>query len=83
MSQIVIAQFAVVAALVMIFVHRWVTNRWLQAYVTRYGGLPGRDWFRTADRDPTVETWRRRRIAVLVPTALLFGLAITLLITAR
>ena len=81
MSQFLIAQIAVVAALVMIFVHRWVTNRWLEAYTARYRALPERDWYRTPDSDPTVETWRRRRIAVLVPTALLFGLAITLLIT--
>ena len=83
MSQLVIAQVFVFAALVMIFVHRWVTNRWLAAHIARHGRLPGRDWYRTTDSDPVVETWRRRRLAVLIPTALLFGLAITLLITAR
>lgn len=77
------AQAFVFAALVMIFVHRWVTNRWLHRYIARYGHLPGRDWFRTPDKDPTIEKWRRRRLLVLAPTIVLFAVAITLLVTAR
>ena len=83
MSQIVIAQFFVVAALVMIFVHRWVTNRWIRAYVARYRRLPERDWYRTADRDPAIETWRRRRLAALIPTIALFAIAVALLVTSK
>ena len=82
-SQIVIAQVFVVAALVRIFVHRWVTNRWIRAYVARYRRLPKRDWYEKADRDPAIETWRRRRLAALIPTIALFAIAVALLVTSK
>ena len=83
MSQFGIAQVFVIAAIVLIVGHRWVSNRWLAEYHRRYRKLPGTDWWREQDRDPTVERWRRLRILVLVPTIAAFATAITLLITAR
>jgi len=82
-SQVVIAQVFVAAALVLIVVHRWVSNRWLNAHIQRYGRLPTGDWWRTADRDPLVERWRRRRLLVFVPLVGAFATAMTLLLTAR
>ena len=83
MSQVGLAQVFVVAAIVLIVVHRWVTNRWLAEHVGRHGALPGKDWWRKQDRDPIVERWRRRRILALVPTVAAFATALTLLITVR
>ena len=83
MSQFALAQVFVVAAIALIVVHRWVTNRWLDAYTRRYRGLPGADWWRQEDPDPAVERWRRIRLAVLVPTAVSFGAAVMLLISPR
>jgi hypothetical protein len=82
-SQIVIAQFFVIAAVVLIFVHRRVTNRWLLAHMARYGRLPGKDWFRRVDPDPDIEALRRQRLLVLGPMLLCFVLALTLLLTAH
>jgi hypothetical protein len=78
-----LAQVFVVAAIVLIVVHRWVSNRWLAEHLRRYGRLPTTDWWRQQDPDPTVERWRRFRILALVPTVAAFAIAITLLITAR
>ena len=61
----------------------WVSNRWLAEHHRRYRRLPGTDWWREQDRDPTVERWRRLRLLVLVPTVAAFATAVTLLITAR
>ena len=83
MSQFVVAQVFVIAAIVLIVVHRWVSNRWLAAYHRRYGRLPGRDWWREGDRDPTVERWRRLRVLVLLPTVAVFATAVILLLTPR
>jgi hypothetical protein len=83
MTQIGSAQVFVVAAVVLIVVHRWVTNRWLAERGRRYGQLPGVDWWRTPDPDPTVERWRRLRILVLLPTVASFATALALLLTAR
>jgi hypothetical protein len=78
-----LAQAFVLAAIVLIVVHRWVTNRWLAEHTRRYGRLPGSDWWRAQDGDPSVERWRRLRILVLVPTVAAFATAVTLLIMAR
>ena len=83
MTQFGLAQVFVAAAIVLIVVHRWVTNRWLAEHTRRYEQLPGTDWWRQQDRDPTVERWRRFRILALVPTVAAFAIAVTLLITAR
>jgi len=83
MSQFGLAQVFVASAIVLIVVHRWVTNRWLAEHARRYRRLPGTDWWREPDPDPTVERWRRLRILALVPTVAAFALAIALLITAR
>jgi hypothetical protein len=83
MSQFALAQAFVLAAVVLIVVHRWVTNRWLEVHTQRYRRLPGTDWWRTPDADPRVERWRRLRIAVLVPTVAAFATAVTLLISSR
>jgi hypothetical protein len=64
--------FAVVAALVLVFVHRVVARRYLDAYVAAYGRLPGWDWIAQRDEDAKIERWRLRRIAVLVPELVLF-----------
>jgi hypothetical protein len=81
-SQTLIAQFFVLAAVVLILVHRWAANRWLGAYTARYGRLPKGDWFRTVDPDPAIERLRRWRIAVLIPTIASFGIAMILLLTS-
>ena len=83
MSQFALAQAFVLAAVVLIVVHRWVANRWLEAHTRRYRRLPGTDWWRTPDPDPTVERWRRLRLAALVPTVAAFATAVTLLISSR
>lgn len=83
MSQFVLAQVFVLATVVLIVVHRWVTSRWLAEHTRRYNRIPGSDWWRTKDPDPTVERWRRLRIIVLVPTAVAFATALMLLIGAR
>ena len=83
MSQYGLAQVFVVAAIVLIVVHRWVSNRWLAEHDRRYHRLPGTDWWKVQDRDPTVERWRRLRLAVLIPTVAAFATAVTLLITSR
>ena len=83
MSQIGLAQVFVIASIVLIVVHRWVTNRWLAEHIGRYGKLPGTDWWRHQDPDPAVERWRRLRILALVPTVGAFAIATTLLITSR
>ena len=83
MSQFGLAQVFVIAAIVLIVVHRWVSNRWLAEHHRRYRRLPGTDWWRKQDPDQTVERWRRLRILVLVPTVAAFATAVTLLITAR
>ena len=83
MNQFGLAQGFVIAAIVLIVVHRWVSNRWLTEHQRRYGRLPGPDWWRAQDHDATVERWRRLRILVLVPTVAAFTTAVTLLITAR
>ena len=83
MTQVGIAQVFVVAAVVLIVVHRWVTNRWLAEHARRYRKLPGSDWWRAQDSDPTVERWRRLRILALVPTVAAFATALALLLTAR
>ena len=83
MSQVAIAQFFVVAAIVLIVVHRWAANRWLNEYTGRYRRLPTTDWWRTVDRDPSVERWRRRRLAALVPAVGTFAIAMALLLTSR
>jgi hypothetical protein len=82
-SQFAIAQAFVIAAVVLIVVHRWVSNRWLAEHTRRYRRLPGTDWWREVDRDPIVERWRRLRLLVLVPTVTAFAIAITLLISSR
>ena len=81
MTTFALAQVFVVAAVVLIVVHRWVTNRWLEAYTARYRRLPGADWWKARDADAAVERWRRLRLVVLVPTAVAFGAAVMLLIT--
>ena len=83
MTQFGLAQVFVLAAIVLIVVHRWVSNRWLAEHHGRYGKLPGADWWREPDPDPTVERWRRLRLLVLVPTVAAFATAVTLLITPR
>ena len=83
MSQFGLAQVFVAGAVVLIVVHRWVSNRWLAEHQRRYHRLPGADWWRSGDSDPTVERWRRLRILVLVPTAVAFGTAVMLLISSR
>ena len=83
MTQVGLAQVFVVAAVVLIVVHRWVTNRWLAEHGRRYKRLPGGNWWREQDSDPTVERWRRLRILALVPTVAAFAIALTLLLTAR
>ena len=83
MTQVGLAQVFVAAAVVLIVVHRWVTNRWLAEHARRYERLPGRDWWRAQDADPTVERWRRLRILALVPTVAAFSTAVALLVTAR
>jgi hypothetical protein len=83
MTQVGLAQIFVVAAVVLIVVHRWVTNRWLAEHGRRYQRLPGGDWWRAQDPDPTVERWRRLRILVLLPTVAAFATALSLLVTAR
>ena len=83
MNQVALAQVFVIVAIVLIVVHRWVTNRWLDAHTRRYHRLPGSDWWREQDADPTVERWRRLRLAVLIPTAGAFATAVTLLISPR
>ncbi len=83
MSQYGLAQVFVVAAIVLIVVHRWVSNRWLAEHHRRYRGLPGADWWKVRDQDPTVERWRRLRLLVLIPTVAAFATAVTLLITSR
>ena len=60
-SQFGLAQVFVLAAIVLIVVHRWVSNRWLAEHHARYRRLPGTDWWREQDPDPTVERWRRLR----------------------
>jgi len=82
-TQFGLAQVFVVAAVVLIVVHRWVSNRWLAEFERRYRKLPGSDWWRERDPDPTVERWRRLRLVALVPTVGAFATAVTLLITAR
>ena len=83
MSQFALAQVFVAAAIVLIVVHRWVSNRWLAEHHRRYRRLPGTDWWRQRDADPNVERWRRLRLVVLVPTVAAFATAVTLLITSR
>ena len=83
MSPFVLGQAFVLATVVLIVVHRWVSNRWLAEHTRRHRRLPGSDWWRTQDPDPTVERWRRLRILVLVPTAVAFATALMLLIGAR
>lgn len=83
MSQFVVAQVFVAAAIVLLVVHRWVTNRWLAMYERRHRSLPGTDWWRTPDRDAEVEHWRRLRILALIPTAIAFATALALLFSAR
>jgi hypothetical protein len=83
MTQFGLAQVFVIAAIVLIVVHRWVTNRWLGEHLRRYKRLPTTDWWKQQDRDPTVERWRRLRILALVPTVASFAIAVTLLIAAR
>jgi hypothetical protein len=82
-SQFGLAQVFVLAAVVLIVVHRWVSNRWLAEHQRRYRKLPGADWWRHRDPDAAVERWRRLRILVLVPTAVAFGTAVMLLISSR
>ena len=83
MIEVGVAQIFVIAAIVGIVAHRWVTNRWLAAHTQRYRRLPGKDWWREQVADPTVERWRRIRLAVLIPTAGAFATAVTLLISPR
>jgi hypothetical protein len=78
-----LAQVFVLAAIVGIVAHRWVSNRWLAEHHRRYRRLPTTDWWREQDRDPIVERWRRMRLLVLVPTVGAFATAVTLLITSR
>jgi hypothetical protein len=80
-NQFALAQVFVIAAIVLIVVHRWVSNRWLAEHQRRHRGLPGSDWWRQQDPDPAVERWRRLRIVVLVPTVAVFVTAVMLLIT--
>ena len=83
MTQVGLAQVFVIASVVLIVVHRWVTNRWLAEYGRRYGRLPGGNWWREQDPDPNVERWRRLRILALVPTVAAFATSLALLLTAR
>jgi hypothetical protein len=78
-----LTQVLVLAAVVLIVVHRWVTNRWLEVHTQRHGRLPGRDWWRERDPDSAVERWRRLRLVVLIPTVGAFASAVTLLISGR
>lgn len=82
MSQVLIAQAFVLAAVILIFVHRWTATKWLAAYVARYKRLPERNWITKVDPDSFVESWRRRRLLALVPTVATFAIATYLLITA-
>jgi hypothetical protein len=82
-SQFGLAQVFVVAAIVLIVVHRWVSNRWLAEHTRRYGRLPTTDWWKKRDPDPTVERWRRYRLLVLVPTVTAFAIALAMLLTSR
>ena len=81
MNQFALAQVFVIAAIVLIVAHRWVSNRWLAEHHRRYRRLPRPDWWREQDPDPAVERWRRLRILVLVPTVVVFVTAVMLLIT--
>jgi len=83
MSQFAIAQVFVVAAIVLIVVHRLVSNRWLAEHLRRYRAMPGTDWWREQDRDPTIERWRRLRLLVLIPAVAAFATAVMLLFTSR
>jgi len=52
------------AFLGLLVVHRIVARRYLHEYVTAHGRMPGWSWIRRTDENPTVEHWRRRRLAV-------------------
>lgn len=82
MSQGLIAQVFVLAAVILIFVHRWTATKWLAAYVARHGRSPDRNWMTTSDADPLVERWRRRRLLALLPAVATFVIAMYLLLTA-
>lgn len=82
MSQGLIAQAFVLAAVILIFVHRWTATKWLAAYQERHGRSPQANWLTTSDPDPEVEQWRRRRILALIPAVATFAIAMYLLLTA-
>ena len=80
MNQTLIAQAFVLAAVILIFVHRWAATKWLAAYVARYKRTPERNWLTKSDPDPLVERWRRRRLLALIPTIATFSIAMYLLV---
>jgi hypothetical protein len=68
--------------LALALVHRVIGRRYLDEYVAVYGRLPGSNWFMRTDDNPTVEHWRRRRLAVMVPELLLFLAGMYFLLTS-
>jgi hypothetical protein len=63
--------------LALVFIHRSVARRYLDEYVAKYQRLPDRSWVLHSDKDATVERWRRRRLAVMIPELVVLVLAIT------
>jgi hypothetical protein len=73
---------ALALALALVFLHMVVGRRYLSEYVAVYHRLPGWDWLLTGDEDSTVERWRRRRLAVVIPEMLLFLIGIVIILNA-
>ncbi len=61
--------------------HAVVGRRYLQEYVAVYKRLPGRSWLSQTDDDATVERWRRRRLAVVIPEILAFLAAFVIILS--
>ncbi|HYK96626.1 MAG TPA: hypothetical protein VE011_12310 [Candidatus Dormibacteraeota bacterium] len=60
-------------AVVLLFAARSPTDRYLDAFATRYKRLPkGREWLTTRDRDAEIERLRRIAVALRVGAFLLF-----------
>jgi hypothetical protein len=60
-------------AVVLLFAARSPTDRYLDAFATRYKRLPkGREWLTKRDRDPEIERLRRIAVALRVGAFLLF-----------
>jgi hypothetical protein len=77
-----IGYVAIAGFFALTFAHGIVGRRYLEEYVAVYGRLPGREWLTDQDENATVEHWRRRRLAVVIPELVLFLRGLVLILTA-